>query len=342
MTVQNQTDWTQKTLQNNEGRMRSAARHDVPLAFEYVFDTEIAKGKSQSQALFVANFYAAIGCFDSFDEKLLEVENRDENSKYPSWIASKNNKYSEYGLERLYQESIRTNENAYEDAPKFEAFVKEEMAKGQTEKQAITRAQLYAVSGLLDYGKQRVVHLSCYLPFEDQKNHGLHLFNNPLLTQAVKDAFDQLDTSTLSKVVSKLFIAPSNKEPIYDYSDMSQENIDKIFNNILSHLGLRPEDVQILEDTTNSNDMGKLSFEFLTLQQEQFKTIIKSVQQAMQKHIDFFKEDLKNEPQEFKKIKNAFESIALNMNAHMDTLSEKTSALFQLTQNRKPNPLNAM
>ncbi len=339
MTVQNQTNWTQKTLLNNEGRIRSAARHDVPLAFQYVFDTEIAKGKSQSEALFVANFYAATGCFDSFDEKLLEVENRDENSKYPSWITSKDNKYSEYALERLYQESIRTNENAYEDAPIFEAFVKEEMAKGQTEKQAISRAKMYAISGLLDYGKQRVVHLSCYLPFEDQKNHGLHLFNNPLLTQAVKEAFDQLDTATLSKVVGQLFVAPSN-EPIYDYSDMSQENIDKIFNNILNQLGLRREDLQILEDTTSSNDMGKLTLEFLTLQQEQFKAIIKSVQKAMQKHIGFFEEDLKNNPQEFKKIKDAFESIALNMNAHMNTLSEKTSALFQLTQNRKPNPLN--
>ncbi|MFA7092838.1 MAG: hypothetical protein WC149_13475 [Arcobacteraceae bacterium] len=344
MTVQNQTDWTQKTLQNNEGMIRSAARHNVPSAFQYVFDTEIAKGKNQSQALFAANFYAAIGCFDSFDEKLLEVENRDENSKNPFWIAiaSRNNKQSESTMERLYQESIRTNENAYEDAPKFEAFVKEEMAKGQTEQQAIRRANMYAVSGLLDYGKQRVVDLCCYLPFEDQKNHGLHLFNNPLLTQTVKDAFDQLDTSTLSIVVDKLFIQPTISEPIYDYSDMSQENIDKIFNNILSHFGLRPEDVEILEDTTSSNDMGKLTLEFLTLQQEQFKTIIKSVQKAMQKHIDFFEEDLKNNPQEFKKIQEAFKSIALKINSLIDNLNEKTSTLFQLTQNRKPNPLNAM
>jgi methyl-accepting chemotaxis protein len=129
---------------------------------------------------------------------------------------------------------------------------------------------------------------------------------------------------------------------MYDYSDMSQENIDKIFNNILSHLGLRPEDVQILEDTTSSNDMGKLTLEFLTLQQEQFKAIIKSVQQAMQKHIDFFEEDLKNDPQEFKKIQEAFESIALNINSRIDELNQNSSALFQHTQNRKTNPLNAM
>lgn len=242
--------------------------------------------------------------------------------------------------ERKHHILTMTKENKYKDAPEFEAFVKAEMAKGQTQEQANGRASLYAVSGLLDYGRQRVKNLPCYLPIEDQKNHGLHLFNSPLLTQAVKEAFDQLDNLTLGNVVGKLFIHPSIGEPVYDYSNMSQENIDKIFNGILSQLGLRPEDVQILEDTTNSNDMGKLSFEFLTLQQEQFKAIIKSVQQAMQKHIDSFEEDLKNNPQEFKKIKDAFESIALNMNAHMDTLSEKTSALFQLTQNRKPNPLN--
>lgn len=342
MTVQNQTDWTQKTLLNNEQMIRHAARYDGSLSFQYVFDAEIAKGKTQSQALFAANCYAASDLLHSFEEKLLEVENKDENSKYPFWDDPKNKKKSESVIERLYQESIRTNENAYEDAPKFEAFVKEEMAKGQTEQQAIRRANLYAVSGLLDYGKQRVVDLYCYLPFEDQKNHGLHLFNNPLLTQTVKDAFDQLDTSTLAKVVSQLFIAPSNKEPLYDYSDMSQENIDKIFNNILSHLGLRPEDVEILEDTTSSNDMGKLTLEFLTLQQEQFKTIIKSVQKAMQKHIDFFEEDLKNDLQEFQKIQEAFKSIALKINSLIDNLNEKTSTLFQLTQNRKPNPLNAM
>lgn len=244
--------------------------------------------------------------------------------------------------ERKHHFLTMTKENKYEDAPEFEAFVKAEMAKGQTQEQANGRASLYAVSGLLDYGRQRVNNLPCYLPIEDQKNHGLHLFNNSLLTQAVKDAFDQLDNLTLSKVVGKLFIHPSIGEPVYDYSDMSQENIDNIFNRILSQLGLRPEDVQILEDTTSSNDMGKLTLEFLTLQQEQFKTIIKSVQQAMQKHIDFFEEDLKNDPQEFKKIQEAFESIASNINSRIDELNQNSSALFQHTQNRKTNPLNAM
>ncbi|MFA7091934.1 MAG: hypothetical protein WC149_08775, partial [Arcobacteraceae bacterium] len=185
MTVQNQTDWTQKTLLKNEQRIRNAERYDVPLAFQYVFDAEIAKGKIQSQALFAANYYASSGLLYSFEEKLLEVENGDENSKYPFWDDPKYKRQEEIAVERAYQESIRTNENAYEDAPKFEAFVKEEMEKGQTETQAIGRAYLYAVSGLLDYGKQRVTSLICALPFEDQKNHGLHLFNNPLLTQAV-------------------------------------------------------------------------------------------------------------------------------------------------------------
>lgn len=264
----------------------------------------------------------------------------------PFFIPSSRLLSSQSQIERIEERTSRfltmTKENAYEEAPEFEAFVKAEMAKGQTEQHAIGRAGLYAISGLLDYGKQRVNSLYCYLPVEDQKKHGLHLFNNPLLTQAVKEAFDKLDDATLGKIVGEIFVSPSNEEPVYDYSNMSQENIDKIYNTILNELGLRPQDVEILQDTSSSNDMGKLSFEFLSLQQEQFKTIMKSVEQAMQKHIDSFKEDLKNDPQEFKKIKAAFESVAQNINSLIDNLSEKTSTLFQLTQNRKTNPLNAI
>jgi hypothetical protein len=70
-----------------------------------------------------------------------------------------------------------TNENKYEDAPQFEAFVNKWIENGATETQALERAMFYSQAGLLDYGNQRAITID-KLGFGDKKQHGMHLINN--------------------------------------------------------------------------------------------------------------------------------------------------------------------
>lgn len=98
-------------------------------------------------------------------------------------------KYREWN----YQFTIRTEQNRYEDAPEFEAFVNKWIAKGLSEEEALYRAEAYACLGLLDYGKQRAIMISD-LPFGDKKEHGFHKIDNEPLKQAVLETLDSLST----------------------------------------------------------------------------------------------------------------------------------------------------
>ncbi len=97
--------------------------------------------------------------------------------------------------------------NVYEDAKDFESFVNNWIEKGYSEMEALERANFYAIAGLLDYGKQKAIALySEYLGYDDKKQHGFHLIDNPPLKKAFLETLDSLDTGSVADLVSGLFL----------------------------------------------------------------------------------------------------------------------------------------
>ncbi len=130
--------------------------------------------------------------------------------------------------EWLLQMREATNENKYEDAPEFEAFVKKWMDKGESERDAIYRAEEYANAGLLNYGKQKVIALSNYdLPYGDIKQHGMHLIDNPPLKKALLKTLDNLNLGHVRNIVRYLFSPYQIREDYSGESPNFQEMLDK-------------------------------------------------------------------------------------------------------------------
>jgi hypothetical protein len=150
--------------------------------------------------------------------------------------------YDPIGYEWQTQMMKATNGNKYEDAPEFEAFVKKWMDKGETEDQALGRAQVYVQAGLLDYGKQRVRSMG-QLPYGDIKQHGFHLINNEPLKNAVMKTLDSLNGGDAADLVSSIFNGfPENK------------GVPSSFQELLDNFGIKLEELKKLNPETAKND----------------------------------------------------------------------------------------
>jgi hypothetical protein len=121
-----------------------------------------------------------------------------------------------------------TNENKYEDASEFEAFVNKWIENGATEIQALERAMFYSQAGLLDYGNQRAIIID-KLGFGDKKQHGMHLIHNDALKNAMIETFDSLDNAGVGTLVERLFMPDSylDSDDSINENLMFQDLIDK-------------------------------------------------------------------------------------------------------------------
>jgi len=141
-----------------------------------------------------------------YDGKLVRLS-LDESSWHHSLAATQGMELNEGAKncrEWDYQFTIQTEQNKYEDAPEFEAFVKKWMDKGLSEKDALSRASAYASLGLLDYGNQRAIMVGS-LSYEDKKEHGFHKIDNEALKQAVLETLDSLSLEEVNMLKFNAF-----------------------------------------------------------------------------------------------------------------------------------------
>lgn len=143
-------------------------------------------------------------------------------------------KDSPMSYEWRMQLKIATNGNKYEDAPEFEAFVNKWIAKGETEDKALARAETYARAGLLDYGKQKAIIIAT-LPYDDTKQHGMHLINNEPLKKAMIEVLDNLDYGDSGDLVASIFDG---------YPTYTNEGITTSFQELLNNFGVKLEDLR--------------------------------------------------------------------------------------------------
>lgn len=140
-----------------------------------------------------------------YDGKLVRLS-LDESSWHHSLASTQGMELSEKARdyrEWNYQFTIQTEQNKYEDAPEFEAFVKKWMDKGLSEQEALYRAASYASLGLLDYGNQRAVIID--QPYGDKKEHGFHNIDNEPLKQAVLEILDSLSQADVDMLKCNAF-----------------------------------------------------------------------------------------------------------------------------------------
>lgn len=146
-----------------------------------------------------------------------------------------------------YQIANATYGNVYEDAKDFENFVNKWMEKGDTEAEALIRANYYAVAGLLDYGKQKAIMLySDTLEYGDKKQHGFHLIDNEPLKKAFLETLDSLDGAGVAALVSNFFQDFPNKVP-------------KKFDDMLKEYGVKLQDIQQKDENNKFNFTGDIT-----------------------------------------------------------------------------------
>ena len=128
-----------------------------------------------------------------------------------------------------------TNEDKYDGAPEYKAFVDKWVKKGLSEFEALTHAESYVTAGLLDYGSQRADFMMWDMPPTDTKQHGMWLINNQPLRIAMIETFDSLDIVQLSSLVSTIF-----------YGTPEEQNIDMSFSfqTLLEKYGVKLEDLK--------------------------------------------------------------------------------------------------
>lgn len=133
----------------------------------------------------------------------------------------------------IYQSLIMTEQNKYENAPEFEAFVNKWMNKGFSEDEALERAKLYAQARLLDYGNQRAMQIE-YLEYSDKKQHGLHLIQNEVLKKAILETFDSLDNNAVGILTYRLFMHDGELNP-----DASKDTESIVFQELINDFSSR-------------------------------------------------------------------------------------------------------
>ena len=210
-----------------------------------------------------------------------------------------------------------TNGNKYDDAPEFEAFVKKWMDKGETEEEALSRAQSYAQAGLLDYGKEKAISM-CNLPYGDTKQHGFHLINNEPLKNAVIKTLDSLNGGDASNLIASIFQNyPENSTPVS-------------FQELLKNFGVKLEDLKKLNPEEHKDDKftftGDINLKDGADSKEYnnfiLDTLVKFFKDRIEKLNYFVENKPPEESQDFHELKDSLNSLIDNLKKEVDVYNK--------------------
>lgn len=234
------------------------------------------------------------------------------NDSYESYKNSESN--NPIGYEWATQMMKATNGNKYEDAPEFEAFVKKWMDKGETEEQALSRAQNYAYAGLLDYGKQRAVQIGGdTLPYGDTKQHGFHLINNEPLKNAVIKTLDSLNYEDAGNLINSIF---------QNYPENANTPIS--FQELLKNFGVKLEDLKKLNPEEHKNNKftftGDINLKDGAHSKEYNNFILDTLVKFFKDRIERFDDYVKNTPSG---ITNNLDALKDSTNLLIDNLKKE-------------------
>lgn len=247
-----------------------------------------------------------------------------------NWI-SYNTKFDNITNEWTNQMKTATFGNVYEDAKDFEDFVNNWIEKGYSESEALERANFYAMAGLLDYGKQKAIAIyNRELGYDDKKQHGFHLIDNPPLKKAILDTLDSLDTGSVADLVSNLFL---------NYPSKTTTS----FEDLLNQYGVKLEDLnekQLEEEqskftfTGNININDKMSLEY---QNFIFDTLIGFFKDRINS-IREYKENIeKTTNSSLDNIQNSYDILIENFKRNTKEYNKDKNILDEYMKNNKAN-----
>ncbi|WP_148623660.1 hypothetical protein [Aliarcobacter cryaerophilus] len=213
--------------------------------------------------------------------------------------------------------------NVYEDAKDFEDFVNNWIEKGYSESEALERANFYAMAGLLDYGKQKAIAIyNEDLGYDDKKQHGFHLIDNPPLKKAILETLDSLDTSSVADLVSNLFL---------NYPSKTTTS----FENLLNQYDVKLEDLENKDSnkkeskftfTGNINLNDRMSLEY---QNFIFDTLIGFFKDRVNFLDKYVEDNPQNPKNEFDYLKNAYDTLIENFKKNTKEYNETKNILNQ-------------
>ncbi|MEM5556978.1 hypothetical protein AAHK07_00470 [Aliarcobacter cryaerophilus] len=264
---------------------------------------QVDENKVEQEYVYIGTIYENIK--NGIDKNTLLMEDHLRNQEY--WNTSDPKAYM-----WTYQQTNATYGNVYEDAKDFEVFVAKWIEKGESEYDAIHRASIYAVAGLLDYGKQKIVEIP-NLDYDDKKQHGFHLIDNPPLKKAMMETLDSLDTHSAYLLVSHMF---------------SDDDNSSSFKELLKEYGVKLEDLkqnQSKEDrskfifTGDININDKMSLEY---QNFIFDTLIGFFKDRVNSFVDNEDNYLKYSNESIDSFKNAYDILIENFKKNTKEYNE--------------------
>ncbi|TLT05867.1 hypothetical protein FE243_09185 [Aliarcobacter thereius] len=218
-----------------------------------------------------------------------------------------------------YQSSkIATYGNLYEEAKGFENFVDNLMKQGYGEWDALARAATYAKAGLLDYGKQKAIPIYP-LAYDDKKQHGFHLIDNPPLKKAFLETLNSLDNVTAAQLVDSFFEDFPNKVPT-------------AFQELLSQFGIKLEE---LKETQPEEERSKFTFtgdininDKMSLEYQNF--IFDTLIGFFKDRVVFLEEFEEKEPDaRLENLRNAYDILIENFKKNTKEYNETKNILNQ-------------
>lgn len=233
-----------------------------------------------------------------------------------------------------------TDDSKYKNASEYKAFIKKWMDKGYTDTEAMSRANFYAIAGLLNYGEQTLIPIDFLGPGKDKQQHGLHLINNHTLKSAILKTFDSLDTGGVAVLVMSLFV-----QNVYTKSISIRDYENTAFQNLIDDFALRLEkegglynlDKEKYSKYENRHFDGNINITGLTSQVE--KNFIYDIL------IELFKNQSEkiSKPEDeytvlFDIAKNAFNVLIENFQEEIKEENTSYNILNEYTKNNKPMP----
>ncbi|MCT7611326.1 hypothetical protein N5U14_10790 [Aliarcobacter butzleri] len=279
----------------------------------------------------IINNWISYNIKNNTDKNTLVLQRMKDNDPYAWEHWQSNTKFDNITNEWTNQMKTATFGNVYEDAKDFEDFVNNWIEKGYSESEALERANFYAMAGLLDYGKQKAIAIyNRELGYDDKKQHGFHLIDNPPLKKAILDTLDSLDTGSVADLVSNLFL---------NYPSKTTTS----FEDLLNQYGVKLEDLnekQLEEEqskftfTGNININDKMSLEY---QNFIFDTLIGFFKDRINS-IREYKENIeKTTNSSLDNIQNSYDILIENFKRNTKEYNKDKNILDEYMKNNKAN-----
>ncbi|WP_066167572.1 hypothetical protein [Aliarcobacter cryaerophilus] len=271
---------------------------------------QVDENKVEQEYVYIGTIYENIK--NGIDKNTLLMEDHLRNQEY--WNTSDPKAYM-----WTYQQTNATYGNVYEDAKDFEVFVAKWIEKGESEYDAIYRASIYAVAGLLDYGKQKIIEIP-NLDYDDKKQHGFHLIDNPPLKKAMMETLDSLDTHSAYLLVSHMF---------------SDDGNSSSFKELLKEYGVKLED---LKQNQSKEDRSKFIFtgdininDKMSLEHQNFifDTLIGFFKDRVNSFVNNEDNYLKYSNESMDSFKNAYDALIGNFKKNTKEYNETKNILNQ-------------